>query len=131
MFNDAKILSLGCLQVDSTAATLLSAADGSSVAAVRGLTALAEAALPSQLSLLPDELSSSLPDRCTAPICSPAVDPSGFRQMLMRCLLCMSFPVNGACYMGLDLLLRISALVTSIDMSSAYASADLSHAAHS
>ena len=52
--------------MDSTAVTLLSAADGSSVAAVRGLTVLAEAALPSQLSLLPDELSNSLPDRCPA-----------------------------------------------------------------
>lgn len=52
--------------MDSAAAALLSAADGSSVAALRGVTVLAEAALTSQPSLLPDELSDSLPGRCPA-----------------------------------------------------------------
>ena len=53
------------LQDESPAATLLSAADGASVAAIRGLTVLADAALPPSVSLLPAELKRSLPDRFT------------------------------------------------------------------
>lgn len=53
------------LQGDSLAASLLSGAEGTSVAAVRGLTVLADAALPPSLSLLPADLRASLPDRCS------------------------------------------------------------------
>ena len=78
------------LQDEASAATVLPAADGTSVAAIRGLTVLADAALPPTMALLPPELSDTLPDRSAPCDCWPVRHPA--LSVMARCDLA---PVGG------------------------------------